>query len=309
MASEGLRKRLEELNRRPLAVPPSDEAERKRGRWADAELPKEAKSQGETQPTGFTFPPDLRDPYPKESRVDNGAGAIPNAIEHTPEIGRSCLCVVTRIADVEPQCESYAAEFVRLFPPFASRVGQHCCVPHATAPRTVFLDIETSGLGSSPVFLVGLLGYEDGALVARQYLARNYSEEATILLATANTLRETHLLVTFNGRQFDVPLLETRSAAHGLRWYETDGHLDLLIVARMGLRGRVPNCKLKTLERVFCGRSRDSDDIPGAQIPKVYDRYARTGDTSQITRILKHNLFDLVTMAPLMARLFAGPYG
>lgn len=166
----------------------------------------------------------------------------------------------------------------------------------------LFLDIETTGLGSTPLFLIGTLALEESRLVARQYLARDYAEERAVLALFAESLRGRRLLVTFNGKSFDVPYVKVRLSYHRAPALPELPHFDVLLEARRIWRPQVPNCRLKTLEEVICGRLREGD-IDGAQIPEAYHRYVRTGDAAELSRIVRHNRLDLLTMADLLLRM------
>jgi len=128
-----------------------------------------------------------------------------------------------------------------------------------TPNQVAFLDLETTGLSSTPVFLIGLLVCRDGTLVCQQLLARTYPEERSILERYTGLAEQLRLLITFNGKSFDVPYLRARSAATGTRFREVDLHLDLLHVARRVYKGKFTDCKLQTLERFVCRRPRAPD--------------------------------------------------
>jgi len=195
----------------------------------------------------------------------------------------------------------------------------------------LFLDLETCGLGSSMIFLVGLVRASDDCLVVEQLLARNYQEERSILEALWQLVPAADALVTFNGKSFDWPLIEDRSMYHrmeihppaepGAKGGENGAiagqspsfvhpnhrrvrlfHCDLLHHARRKWRHVLPNCKLQTLERMLCGRGRN-DDIPGHLIPQAYHNYVRNGRTDELDRILHHNALDLVTLVELTVRM------
>lgn len=168
--------------------------------------------------------------------------------------------------------------------------------------QTVFLDLETTGLSCSPLFLIGTMWWEDGELVVRQYLARDYSEERAVISRFAEKFAGRQLLVTFNGKSFDMPFLRMRAAGTRVDLPLEPPHFDLLHVCRRVWKDALPNCKLQTLETRICGRPRYGD-IPGEQIPAAYHAFVRTGDAGRMVRILHHNMLDLVTMADLMVRL------
>ena len=166
----------------------------------------------------------------------------------------------------------------------------------------IFLDLETTGLGNLPLFLIGTMVWEDGGFVVRQYFARDYSEERAILSVFFQAAADRKVLVSFNGKTFDVPFLRVRAAAGAVACALPDGHLDLLHVSRRTWRDLLPDCRLQTLERHVCKRIRGSD-LPGELIPEAYHAFVRTGNAAQMAECFRHNRLDLITLADLMTRL------
>jgi len=169
----------------------------------------------------------------------------------------------------------------------------------------VFLDLETTGLAATPLFLIGSLAWTGNGLVARQYFARDYSEEPAALALFFNAAADKRLLVSFNGKSFDVPYLRVRAAATSVPFALRLEHLDLLHACRRAWKQELPDCRLQTLERHVCGRTRRGD-IPGDQIPQAYHDFVRTGDATDMVEVLRHNLLDLLTLAELLFRLAHG---
>lgn len=182
-----------------------------------------------------------------------------------------------------------------------------CVVADARPQDVLFLDLETCGLGGEAIFLVGLMVYHDGRLVFNQFFARDYAQEAAILLALADRLASASVLVTFNGKAFDLRQVQERSAVHRIVMSDGPGprHLDLLPESRKRWRKDLPNCRLQTLERAVCGRLR-MNDIPGWAIPDAYHAFVADGDARRIRDILHHNMLDLLTMADLLCALLSG---
>ena len=166
----------------------------------------------------------------------------------------------------------------------------------------LFLDIETTGLSNAPLFLIGTLECQPGGLLVRQYFARDYSEESAVTSLFLDQLTRDHVLVSFNGRTFDLRYIRERAAVHGLRCRFPQPHLDLLHWSRRAWKFQLPNCRLQTLEQCICKRLRHGD-IPGHLIPEAYHSYVRTGDATEMVQVIEHNLLDLLTMADLLARL------
>lgn len=167
--------------------------------------------------------------------------------------------------------------------------------------RVVFLDLETTGLGSAALFLGGLLTLGDEVSTLVQWFARDYSEERAVVVALAGALASATLVMTFNGATFDLPFLRMRAAFHRTQLRMPD-HIDLLYPARRLWRDLLPDCKLQTIEQQILMTYR-IDDIPGADVPQAYHDFVRTGDARKVARILQHNAEDLFTLVRVAAAL------
>ncbi len=179
---------------------------------------------------------------------------------------------------------------------------------HVGLERALFLDLETCGLSSSPVFLAGTMHWNGSDFVLRQYFARHYGEEPALLAALAEQARGFDVLVTFNGKAYDAPFLAARSLAHGVPLALPRHHLDLVHHARRRWRLELPDCRLTTLELRVCRRRR-AGDVPGEQIPGLYHDYVRNGDPWRLVPVFHHNLLDVTTMADILHALCAPPRG
>jgi len=168
--------------------------------------------------------------------------------------------------------------------------------------RALFLDLETCGLNSSPVFLAGTMHWNGSDFVLRQYFARHYGEEATLLAALGEAARGFEFLVTFNGKSYDAPFLIGRALVHGVGITLPPRPLDLLHAARRRWRRELPDCRLQTLELHVCRRRR-SGDVPGEEVPGLYHDFVRSGDPWRLVPVFHHNLLDVITMAEIMSAL------
>jgi len=221
----------------------------------------------------------------------NGDGAFLRRVSHTP-------------FGLESQQEAL----------WVSRLIQLLCAQEQVAdPRSIiFLDTETTGLsgGAGTVaFLVGVGRWTESGFAVEQYLMRDYHEERAMLLGLQQSIADAQLLVTFNGKAFDIPLLQSRFVLARQRWPLAGVlHLDLLHPARRLWKLRLGNCCLANLESQLFGIERE-DDIPGHLIPQVYFRYIRTRNPQGIGNILSHNRDDIETLARLalrMGEIFSG---
>lgn len=219
------------------------------------------------------------------------------------------------LAEVAPQCVEIARQYSAVMKGARQILGEDsalsaspelCRLAAARCEDLLFMDTETCGLTGAMVFLAGMMRYEDGQLVFEQCLARDYSQEPAVLAAFMDRYDSAGMLVTFNGKAFDMTLIRERSAFHGLDiGPRAVPHLDLLHESRRRWKSEVPNCKLQTLERLLCGRRRVGD-IPGSEIPEAYHRFVASGDARQVADIIHHNLLDLLTMAQLVTAILTG---
>lgn len=168
--------------------------------------------------------------------------------------------------------------------------------------RALFLDLETGGLSSSPVFLAGTMQWNGEDFVLRQYFARHYGEEAALLSALHQAARGFEYLVTFNGKSYDAPFLQNRAFIHGVRLELPPRHLDLLHIARRRWKGELRDCKLQTLEYHVCGRRRVGD-VAGEEVPGLYHDFVRNGDPYPLIPVFHHNLLDVITMGEILHAL------
>jgi len=188
--------------------------------------------------------------------------------------------------------------------------------PDGTGSRILFVDLETTGLSGGAgtiAFLVGCAWFDIGALQVRQFLLTSYAAERALLAAVAECFDDTALLVTYNGKTFDVPVMETRWLFHRMEM-PLDGvrHFDMLHPARRLWRDRPDGvaadayadgdagCRLATLERVLFGVRRVGD-VPGMEIPSRYFRFLRSGNAAPLEPVLEHNRLDLVSLAAVTA--------
>ena len=180
----------------------------------------------------------------------------------------------------------------------------------------VFFDLETTGLNGGAgthAFLVGCGWFDaDDGFVTEQHLMTEYAGERRMLHAVAAELDRAGALVTFNGKSFDAPMLETRYLFHRLQSPCTARpHVDLLHPARRFWgQEREAGCSLGVLERHVLGVRR-AGDVAGFEIPARYFQFVRSGDARPLIGILEHNRLDLLSLAGLAARVFylvkAGP--
>ena len=171
-----------------------------------------------------------------------------------------------------------------------------------TSPESwAFLDTETTGLvgTSTCAFLVGVGRITREGFRVRQFFMRDYAEEASLLDAVARHLAPFRVLITYNGRAFDQPLLEARYRIKRARPpFARLEHLDLLHGARRLWNLRFESCRLVDLENAILGVERQGD-LAGALIPYVYFEYLHTREAARMLPVFHHNCLDILTLACL----------
>jgi uncharacterized protein YprB with RNaseH-like and TPR domain len=179
----------------------------------------------------------------------------------------------------------------------------------------LFLDTETTGLAGGTgtyAFMVGIAWWDAGGLQVEQFFLRDLDEEHSLLLELSERMKQRPVLVTFNGKSFDWPLLETRyRMTRAVPAFSPKVHLDLLHPARQLWRLRLGSVRLKDLERHVLGgdgRSLDwsrQEDIDSSLIPQMYFDYLRGGPAEPLVRIFRHNQMDLRGLAALAGKILA----
>lgn len=171
----------------------------------------------------------------------------------------------------------------------------------------VFLDTETSGLAGGTgtyAFLVGI-GYQaETGFHLTQFFMRDPGQETPLLAALDQWLAGFDVIVTFNGKSFDVPLLNTRFVMNGFTTpFNRFEHVDVLQIARKLWRDRLPSRALGELEKEIVRFYRTTDDIPGWMIPQIYFDYLHNGDARPLSGIFYHNAIDILSLAALFGRI------
>lgn len=295
MLEEQLRRRLEALNRG--ALPESAAVAVEAPTIEAARLRTEARSPAKGsvakplpglmrggEVVGTEAGEHLRIRLPIDSMWPGGAKLASQRTEHLHQLAAEARAAIEPTVVVQPELAAVVA---------------------ALPDRVLLLDLETCGFAGSALFLVGLLRQIEGAPTVELLLARNYSEEQAILETLWRTVAGHDVLVTFNGKSFDWPMVLDRSVRHRLAGKRPAAellHVDLLHHARRRWRRQLPDCRLQTLEQLVCRRRR-SDDIPGQRIPAAYAEFVRTGFEREMDAILHHNALDLVTLFDLTLRL------
>lgn len=213
--------------------------------------------------------------------------------EHRPHVRHGLVTL-----DEMPDCVTAWAALVRLL---------RAARPETLDERSIlFVDLETTGLAGGAgthAFLVGVGWFEDGAFRTRQFFLDRFAGEPAMLDAVAARVHDASVIASFNGKSFDLPLIDTRFLFHR-RDPPDPGkpHLDLLHPSRRLWSGP-DGCSLAVLEHQLFGVAR-GDDVPGVEIPGRYFAYIRGASPTTLAPVLAHNRSDLLSLA--MIALYVG---
>ncbi len=170
--------------------------------------------------------------------------------------------------------------------------------------KWAFLDTETTGLAGGTgtyAFLIGVGSIDPSGFRLRQFFMRDYGEERSLLRRLSEHLAQFDVLITYNGKTYDQPLLETRfRMARAPHPFERLEHLDLLHGARRLWKLRLDSCRLVDLENRVLGVERQGD-LPGEMIPYYYFEYLRMQQAFKLVPIFHHNAIDILSLACLTA--------
>lgn len=176
---------------------------------------------------------------------------------------------------------------------------------NAKASEIVFLDTETTGLergAGTYAFLTGLLYFHNEKWHLKQYFIESPAHEILLMEILAKFLSQFKVLVSYNGKSYDIPLLDNRFKYHksdySIRNLE---FLDLLHLSRRFWKTVLPGCKLQNIETLVLDFTRDySHDIPGELIPKAYFDYLASNNAEEISNVFYHNEEDLYSLTKIL---------
>ena len=166
--------------------------------------------------------------------------------------------------------------------------------------KIAFVDTETTGLsGGSGVcaFLVAIGYLSPDGFVVDQYLMNDFPAEPEMLRRVIEKLEGFDVIASYNGRSFDIPLLDTRFLLNSMRTQLAGRpQLDLLHPSRRIWKHRLRDCSLKSIEANVLDFWR-IDDIDGWLIPETYFEFLRTGDRELLEPVISHNQLDVLSLA------------
>ena len=146
--------------------------------------------------------------------------------------------------------------------------------------KAAFLDIETTGLyaGANSITVIGLFDCHEAKVFIQGLNLEEFNEE----------IKKYQLIVTFNGKRFDIPFI--RCALGDLPDNQT--HLDLMYpLRRLGYRGGLKSIE----EQIGIGRGGMLRQVDGFMAVMLWREYRR-GNQSALNTLIRYNLEDVVNL-------------
>ena len=170
--------------------------------------------------------------------------------------------------------------------------------------KLLFIDIETLGLYTQPIILTGIARIKNNEIIIDQFLTLNLDEEPAMLFATISYINEDNIILSYNGKNFDIPYLDSRLIYYGiLNESISNIHLDLFHFCKRLFKNRFPNLKLSTLEQFLLGLKRNIE-VPSFLVPEFYYEYLKINNPGPLIPIIQHNKQDLITLIKLFLKLY-----
>ena len=167
----------------------------------------------------------------------------------------------------------------------------------------LFIDTETSSLSGgtgSYVFLIGAAKFKESTIDFRQFFLEDPSLESAQLAALEDFASSAKVIVSYNGKAFDLPRIKTRYKLHGWPTPFTDVfHIDLLHIARRLWKEHLPACNLGEIESNILGIARSELDVPGHEIARLFFDFLQSGDPSPLKSVFYHNEVDVISLISL----------
>ncbi len=245
------------------------------------------------------FPEDYQSPKPKGSHGDSIEilkRSFPNGIVVENDYGP---CFINRRVQplTEPHGRVIMTDSLRKSPLFDSMLG----MPVLRKEDTLAFDTETSGLSTGSaafIFMLGLGYFEGDNYIVDQLILPDLDCEKAFLRQTELIFSRFPILLSYNGKSFDIPMLQSRLRFHMMPDFTGEiKHIDLLHLSRRYWKPRLGSVRLADVEQYILKLQRSDEEVPGYMAPELYRDCLRTRDASHITGVAYHNQIDVVSLS------------
>jgi uncharacterized protein YprB with RNaseH-like and TPR domain len=191
-------------------------------------------------------------------------------------------------------------------PPLAKWINEPSLGEHPLE-KYAFIDTETTGLSGGAgvyTFLVGLGRFQEDHFHISQFFLQDPTQEAAQLSALEEFLAPAKVIISYNGKAFDLPRLKSRYKTH--HWpppLRSISHIDLLHLTRRLWKNQLPSCTLGDIEYHILKFERSQEDVPGCRVSDLFFEYLHTQDPAPLRRIFYHNEMDVLSMVAILNRI------
>lgn len=251
------------------------------------------------------FPEGYQPPKPKDpdgKAIEILKRSFPNGIVVENDYG---LCFINRRVQplTEPHGRVTMTDSLRKSPLFDSVMG----MPILRKEDTLAFDTETSGLSTGSaafIFMLGLGYFEGDNYIVDQLILPDLDYEKAFLRQAELIFSRFPVLLTYNGKSFDIPMLQSRLRFHMMPDFSVEiKHIDLLYISRRYWKPRLGSVRLSDVEQYILKLQRGDEEVPGYMAPELYRDCLRNRDASHITGIAYHNQIDVVSLSAYLLYL------
>lgn len=178
-------------------------------------------------------------------------------------------------------------------------------IPGHLLEDVIFFDIETTGFSpeKSSLYLIGCLYYRNNKQYTIQWFAEHPLDEADVITAFLEFIKNYKALIHYNGNGFDIPYLIRKCAYYNISFdFRELESIDIYkLILPFKKLFKTENIKQKTMEK-FIGVKR-SDKYSGGELINVYTEYTKHPNEEMKELLLLHNSDDIQGMVNLLPLL------
>ncbi len=169
---------------------------------------------------------------------------------------------------------------------------------------TLAMDTETSGLSSGVgefIFMIGMGYFQENRYIVDQLILADLAYEKPFINQIEKTFTRFPVLLTYNGKSFDVPMIQNRANFNFFPDFCHDiKHIDLLLLCRKLWKKSLGSVRLSNIEKEVLRLDRGDQEIPGSEAPEIYRRFLLGSKPDDLRGIAYHNQNDVVSLIAIL---------
>ena len=152
--------------------------------------------------------------------------------------------------------------------------------------------------------MIGMGYFSENNYFVDQLILPDLADEKAFLHQIEITFARFPVLLTYNGKGFDIPMIQSRINFHLFPDFTKDiRHIDLLMIARKYWKKNLGSVKLSNIEQFLLQLKRGEEEVPGFMAPELYREYLRTMDSRNLTGVAYHNQIDVISLSAFLIYL------